>query len=142
MYKYNPCACHSIVNVQSLPYVKPIVGRGNSLPESARVAAETCSNVVVDHVQITVVPNTPIPPVPVRTVPASNTTAAAAQAVILQETNPYVPATRFSQYFPAPPLLYVVPRTMRVPNNDPKPSTRECIPNRRFQSTAESLKNS
>jgi hypothetical protein len=44
--------------------------------------------------------------------------------------NPYDPATRFSQYFPPAPLPYVCPE--RIPNNDPKPSTRECIPITRF----------
>ena len=143
MYKYNPCA-PGIANNKRLfgPYVKPVVGHGSAMAESSRMTAEQVTNIVVNHVPLTIAPSTAPPFVPVQTTPASVTTAAAAQAVILQETNPYVPATRFSQYFPAPPLEYMPPSMFRVPNNYPMPSTRPCIPNNRYQSTAESLKNS
>jgi len=143
MYKYNPCA-PGIANNKRLfgHYVKPVVGQGSANTESSRMIAEQCTNIVVNHVPLKITPSTAPPFVPVQTTPASATTAALAQAVISKETNQYVPATRFSQYFPAPPLPYL-PRSMfRVPNNYPLPSTR-CPPTiRLFQSTAESLKKS
>lgn len=143
MYKYNPCAPGIAHNKRLVgPYLKPVVGHGSAMPESSRMTAEQCTNVVVNHVPLKITPSTPPPFVPVQTTAASVTTAAAAQAAILQETNQYVPATRFSQYFPAPPLVYMPPSMFRVPNNYPLPSTRPCIPNNRYQSTAESLKNS
>lgn len=143
MYKYNPCA-PGIANNKRLfgPYVKPVVGQGSANTESSRMIAEQCTNIVVNHVPLTIAPSTAPPFVPVQTTPASVTTAALSQAVILKETNPYVPATRFSRYFPAPPLEYMPPSMFRVPNNYPLPSTR-CPPTfRLYQSTAESLKNS
>lgn len=129
-------------NLRSVPYGRPIVGHASAMAESSRMDAETTTNVVVNHVPVTVVPHTPIPAVPVRTTPASATTAAARQAALLQQNNPYTPATRFSQYFPAPAPTYIDPMTMRVPNNYPLPSTRCEVPFTRFQSSAESLKNS
>jgi hypothetical protein len=142
MYQYNPCAPGIANNLRSVPYVKPVIGHASAPPESTRVTAETCTSTFVNRVPVTIAPSTSPPPVPVQTTSASATTAAAAQAVLLQLNNPYVPATRFSQYFPAPPLPYIMPYTMRSPNNYPKPTTRDCIPIRRFKSSAETLENS
>lgn len=155
MYKYAPCTPGIANNVRyGEIYVKPgVVGRtpnscGVSVPsislqsESARMLAETCTNTVVNHTAITIAPSSTPPPVPVQTTSASVTTSALSQNVCLQQNNPYSPATRFSQYFPAPSCPYVPPSTMRSPNNYPMPS-KKCGPTfQRYQSSAESIQNS
>ncbi len=78
--------------------------------------------------------NTP-PVVPVQTMPASITTQQRAISVAAVESDPYNPATRFAQYFPAPPIPYICPE--RIPNNYPLPSTRPCVGVTRFASSAE-----
>ena len=134
MYKYNPCP-QTTYNGRTMPYCKPVVGRGSAIPESTRVLAETCSTTYVLGQPVVNQPTL----VPVQTTPASSTTAAAARAVQQQESDPYNPATRFSQYFPAEPLPYIEPRTMRVPSNEPLPPVVVCVPNNRYESTAETL---
>jgi hypothetical protein len=138
MYKYNPCASGIAHNKRSSPYVKPVVGRSSAILESNRVVADTCLNTFVNHVPVKLASG-PIPPVPVQTTPASATITRRSQAVFDEANNPFVPATRFSQYFPAPPLPYIVPSTMRIRNNDPLPSTQVCQPLTRYQGTAASL---
>jgi len=118
-----------------MPYCKPVVGQGNAIPESTRVMAQTCPTTYVLGQPVTNQPTL----VPVQTIPASATTAAAARAVQQQESDPYNPATRFSQYFPAEPLPYIEPRTMRVPSNEPLPSIVPCQVVKQYESTAETL---
>jgi len=115
-----------------------IEGLNSAIPESARLVAERCSTIIVSvqsggstqqtNVQLT--PGAPIPYVDVGTKPASATTYQRGNNVLNIAIDPYNPATRFSQYFPPPPLPYVCP--VRMPSNDPKPSVRPCNPISRF----------
>jgi hypothetical protein len=73
-------------------------------------------------------------PVVVGTVPASATVRKTVEQIKRNEVDPYNPVTRFSKYFPAPPLPYVCPE--RLPSKEPIPSTPECIPIQRFQGSA------
>ena len=73
----------------------------------------------------------PIPLQVVEAKAASKTTQQRALSVTQQESDSYNPDTRFSQYFPAPPIPYQCPE--RIPNNYPLPSTAPCLPIQRFQ---------
>jgi len=118
-----------------MPYCKPVVGQGNAIPESIRVTADTCPITYVLGQPVTNQPTI----VPVQTTPASATTAALSRVVQQQASDPYNPATRFAQYFPAEPLPYIEPRTMRVPTNEPIPSMVPCQVEKRYETTAETL---
>lgn len=160
--KYNHCCKPPARRKDSTPYCKPVISYGQSLTESDRMAKEVCSTMYVTtyvgpscltagsgngssgggssaentvasaKVQTTVpvIPGGEIPYVEVGTIPASLTIRQTATNVVALANDPYNPATRFSQYFPPAPIPYICPE--RIPNNDPKPSTRDCIPITRF----------
>lgn len=135
------------------PYCPPVQGKEpGAIAESSRLTAQVaaCGSAWVQTVpgprcsvsepsgsiiRVAVPPAGPLPVVEVRTTPASLTTQQAATATLFDATNPYDPATRFSQYFPPPPLPYECP--VRYPNNDPKPSVRDCVPVTRFMGSAQ-----
>ena len=134
-------------------YCPPVQGKEpGAIAESSRLTAQVaaCGSAWVQTVpgprcsvsepsggiiRVAVPPAGPLPVVEVRTTPASLTTQQAATATLFDATNPYDPATRFSQYFPPPPLPYECP--VRYPNNDPKPSVRDCVPVTRFMGSAQ-----
>jgi len=148
MYKRYTHGCAPVPNKSSVPYCRPISSHGSgAIPESVRMATgcnyawiQTVTTNTCDPkpiiVSTIVNPGAPYPLVPVGTTPASRTIQQQKQILENDASNPYNPETRFSQYFPAPPIPYCPP--MRVPNNDPKPSTRECVPIRRFQGSSAS----
>jgi hypothetical protein len=92
----------------------------NSIPEKIRIQVPVRSE--------------SIPYIPTTTTPASVTTSQLRANIQLSESNPYDPATRFRQYFPPAPLPYICPE--RIPNNEPKASTRPCLPIQRFHGSA------
>jgi len=126
-------------------------------PESMRMLADVCPHAYItvptargdctvvqtssmtiaatEKLLVPVYPGNTPPIVSVQTMPASITTQQRALSVAAVESDPYNPATRFAAYFPAPPIPYICPE--RLPNNDPKPSTRPCIGITRFASSAE-----
>jgi len=151
--RYRPCP-PTAVQKTSIPYCPPVVGSGpGAIAESAHLAQKvaSCGSAWVQTIpgprlcgvseptggviRVAVPPAGPLPVVEVGTVPASLTTQQAATATLFDATNPYNPATRFAQYFPPPPVP--APCPFRMPNNDPKPSTRDCIPIRRFMGSAQ-----
>lgn len=127
-----------------------------AIPESARVLKEQCptawvqtvvptmcidsdaanpgATVQVQKIQVPVQKGSMPPSVPVVTTPASVTSQLRSTAVLMNASNPYDPTTRFSQYFPPQPPGYECPE--RIPNNLPKPSTRDCVPVSRFHGSA------
>lgn len=119
----------------------PTAGPG-AIPESARIATMKCGDIwtsqtiakdcsyTTQKVKLPLAGGS-VPFTDVGTRPASATTMMKGETARFTTSDPYDPVTRFSQYFPAPPLPYVCPE--RIPNNDPKPSTRECLPLRRFR---------
>lgn len=128
----------------------PGIADPGAIPESARMTAEQCATMVVTTLahtpcsaanrvtqDVPVVPGSSIPVMPVMSIPASVTIQQKAADAVFNESNPYDPATRFSQYFPAPPLPYVCPE--RIPTNEPKPSTAPCLPIQRFQGSRAAL---
>ena len=135
-------------------YISPIDNtQPGAPPESVRTAAWHCSTAVVcvtnfveynsscttvvgtKKVIVPVAPGNPAPVVNVQNVPASVTCAQRVTQVLTKESDPYNPETRFAAYFPPAPMPYICPE--RIPNNDPKPSTADCLPIRRFQGSAQ-----
>ncbi len=164
MYRKYGHYCPPPVKLQNTPpYCKTTAAPGvGAIPESMRMFSQRCPNAwvatqtdpacltsnpdvpapapAVDTprvkiVQIPVAPGAEMPYVSVQTVPASNTVQQRAQAVIALATDSYNPDTRFSQYFPPAPIPYECPE--RIPNNEPKPSTADCIPITRFHGSAQ-----
>lgn len=77
--------------------------------------------------------------VTVQNTPASVRLEQKKSELLANRSNPYNPETRFAVYFPPAPRPYICPE--RIPNNDTKPSTADCLPIRRFQGSAEALSN-
>jgi hypothetical protein len=125
MYKYN-----------SQGYCPPVVGQGSAITESARVSSNVCPRCVINGV----VTNTPPVLVPVQTTPASQTTQALARATLLQQSDPYNPATRFSQYYPPASIPEVITSTTIISKMNPVTSVNQCRPFVRYESTAETLR--
>lgn len=149
MYKRYTYGCPPVTNKSSAPYCRPISSPGSgAIPESARMAVAPCKYAWIQSttsdpcnpqpvvISTIVSPGAPYPIVAVGTTPASITMQQQKQTLANVVSNPYNPEVRFAQYFPAPPIPYCPPT--RVPNNDPKPSTRECVPIRRFQGSSAS----
>jgi hypothetical protein len=148
MYKrYNHNCSIPVNNMRSIPLCEPMPSPGpGAVPESTRIAVEPCTTAWVaatpksvcdpqpTKTQVAVIPGMPYPIVDVVTVAASKTIQQQKQALENLTSDPYNPATRFSQYFPAPPIPYCPPT--RVPNNDPKPSTQPCRTVVRFQGSS------
>lgn len=99
------------------------------------VNTSSVTKAATEKIVVPVYPGNTPPVVPVQTMPASITTQQRALSVTAVESDPYNPATRFAQYFPAPPIPYICPE--RIPNNYPLPSTRPCVGFTRFASSAE-----
>jgi hypothetical protein len=148
---YVPCNSTPVDNKRSIGYVPPVRIPDSiaALSESDRMAKQECPAYVTQLTTapfydcsgsssfsgpqttiVPVVPGTPTPSVAVGTTPASVTMSIRAQQVQQASTNPYNPATRFSQYFPPAPIPYC--RPMRYPSKDPLPSVNVCQPIRRF----------
>jgi hypothetical protein len=124
-----------------------------AIPESVRIANNwNCSTATVTVTNIVQyestcvtsihgisklsIPVTNSPPiVSVKNVPASVTINQRVREIQTNESNPYNPETRFAAYFPPAPLPYICPE--RIPNNESKPSTADCLPIRRFQGSAQ-----
>ena len=85
----------------------------------------------------TLTPGSPIPYTSVGTVAASLTVRQRAAQVVSASTNPYNPATRFSQYFPPAPIPYCPP--VRYVRADTLPSVNVCQPIRRFTGIPDAL---
>lgn len=136
-------------------HCNPVRTNQTAIPESSRIMKTHCSTVwvttftgvpsddqilhqsTVSRVQKIQVPlNLGTTPafVPVENRPASQTTANLANTVQRIESNPYNPDTRFSVYFPAPPVPYECPE--RLPNPVYQTSTADCLPLRRFQGSS------
>jgi len=139
MYKRN-----TFNNLRSIPYCCSVSSPGpGGIPESARVAVEQCGVAWIQTtstdicnpqpivVSTIVTPGMPIPIVDVTSTPASATLQKQKQSLNNLVSDPYNPTTRFSQYFPAPPLPYEPP--VRLPSNEPPASLQTCQPIRRFQ---------
>jgi hypothetical protein len=103
-------------------------------PQQSTIGSAGSGTVTTRRVLVPVAPAAPMPYVQVGTTPASLTTQQRVSDVNTQAYNPYDPASRFTQYFPPAPIPYICP--MRMPNNDPKPSTRVCVPITRFHGSA------
>jgi hypothetical protein len=99
------------------------------------VNTSSVTKAATEQIVVPVYPGNTPPVVPVQTTSASITTQQRASSVAAMESDPYNPATRFAAYFPAPPIPYICPE--RLPNNEPKPSTRLCVGFTRFASSAE-----
>lgn len=138
--RIQPACCYNRLAGSSQAGANP-----GAIPESSRMLERQCSTLWVTTVLPTYcggstvekvkleVPSTPgIPPVPVpvTSMPASVTTQMKGSDVLLAASDPYNPVTRFSHYFPPQPPGVICPE--RLPSRDPKPSTRECLPIRRF----------
>jgi hypothetical protein len=96
----------------------------------------TCATMLgTQKVIVPVAAGTHPPIVNVGNTAASVTSAQRMTETLTQESDPYNPDTRFAAYFPPAPLPYICPE--RIPNNDPKPSTADCLPIRRFQGSAQ-----
>jgi len=134
-------ACCAAGAASKLPGSDP-----GAVPESVRIAEVKCGDIwttqmiakdcsyTTQKVKLPIAGGS-VPFTDVGTRPASVTTMMKGESARITTVDPYNPATRFSQYFPAPPLPYECPE--RIPNNDPKPSTRECLPLRRFRGSKE-----
>jgi hypothetical protein len=140
-----PACCYNRLAGSSQSGANP-----GAIPESSRMLQQQCSTLwvttvlptncvvgggggsTVEKVKISVPsnPGTAPVPVPVSIAPASLTTQMKSADVLLAAQDPYNPATRFSQYFPPQPPGVECPE--RLPNRDPKPSTRDCVPVSRF----------
>jgi hypothetical protein len=160
--RYRPCP-PTAVQKASTPYCPPVVGSGpGAIAESARLQQRVaaCGSAWVQTVpgpaqcgigepsggviRVAVPPAGPLPVVEVGTVPASQTTKNAANVITTGSDtwDPYNPKTRFNQYFTRfsqyfPPDPIPAPCPFRMPSNDPKPSTRECLPIQRFMGSAQ-----
>lgn len=151
--RYRPCP-PTQVQKASVPYCPPVQSNGpGAIAESSRLTAQlaACGSAWVQtipgppclvgdtsnggKIRVAVPPAGPLPVVEVRTTPASLTTQQAATATLFDATNPANPATRFAQYFPPAPIPYECP--VRIPNNEPKPSVRDCVPITRFMGSAQ-----
>lgn len=154
--KYNCCAgalpprtAAPITNTYRIDNTQP-----GAIPESIRVSKWNCSTAVVSvpnvaayqssstvlengtaKVNVPVPSGSPAPLVTVQNKPASRTVAQRVSELALNQSDPYNPETRFAAYFPPAPMPYICPE--RIPNNDTKPSTADCLPIRRFQGSAE-----
>lgn len=151
--KYKHCASYTPVHPtasQSCCVTKESMPGPGAIPESSRLAARRCGTIWVtvpprsscgssgggetanepEKVEIPITASDVIPVQTVETTPASATVRLTAERVRQQESNPYNPATRFAQYFPAPPLPYVCPE--RIPNNGPAARISECVPVARY----------
>jgi hypothetical protein len=156
--KYNCCPTphplRTAMNCCNPRYVSKLDNtQPGAIPESVRVGKWNCSTATVyvnNFVEYTsscttfvgtkkvIVPvpdGSPPPVVTVLNTPASVTSAQRVTEILTRESDPYNPKTRFAAYFPPAPLPYICPE--RIPNNDPKPSTADCIPIRRFQGSAQ-----
>jgi hypothetical protein len=149
MYKRYGHGCPPVPIISSVLYCCPVSSPSSGAkPESARMVVAPCKYAWIQSatsdpcnpqpvVLSTIVsPGAPYPLVPVGTTPASKTIQQQKQILVNDASNPYNPETRFAQYFPAPPIPYCPPT--RIPNNDPKPSTRPCVPIQRFQGSSAS----
>lgn len=147
-YNHGQCAPKAKL-IPTPPLMKPLYMPGpGAIPESARMAQEQCSFAWVATqgtptcsstspntvVQVPLIAGTPPPVVPVISVPASASMNGQKQVVANSESDQYNPATRFAQYFPAPPIPYCPP--MRMPNNEPLPPMVPCMPPTRFQGSS------
>lgn len=157
--KYNCCpqprplaraaaSCCIPPNVSKLDNTQP-----GAIPESVRVGKWNCSTATVSvtnfveytsscttvvgtkKVSVPVPAGSPPPVVTVANIPASVTSAQRVTEILTKQSDPYNPETRFAAYFPPAPLPYICPE--RIPNNDPKPSSADCLPIRRFQGSAQ-----
>jgi hypothetical protein len=159
--KYNTCPPQPrpLQRVSGAPCIhpRPVTfdnTKPGAIPESVRAAAWQCSTATVcvanaveygpacpttlsgaTKVSVPVPAGSSAPVVTVQNVPASATVAQRARESLERESNPYNPQTRFAAYFPPAPLPYICPE--RIPNNDSKGSTRECVPLSRFQGSAQ-----
>ena len=86
------------------------------------------SNVLQSTTPVT--PGAPIPYAPVGAPAASFTVANRAAQAVAISVNPFNPKTRFSQYFPPPPMPYCPP--VRYVKADTLPSVNTCRPIQRF----------
>ena len=122
-------------------------GGGGAIPESARMGSRACNTVWLTTTTpsacgttttstqlVPVTASSQIPFVDVGNTPASVTTALRANGLSLTASDPYNPATRFSQYFPPAPPAPVCPE--RLPN-PVRPRTTPCLPNRRAMTSKE-----
>ena len=147
MYKRYTHGCSPVPTKSSIPYCCPVPSPGHgAIPESARISVEPCAFAWIQttstdpcnprHIMISTIvsPGTSYPVMNVGTTPASQTIQQQKQILANIVSDPYNPETRFAQYFPAPPLPYEPPT--RMPNNDPKPSTRTCQPIQHFQGSS------
>jgi hypothetical protein len=155
--KYNCCPpprkliiehCCTPHHVSKLDNTQP-----GAVPESIRTGTWNCSTAIVSvtnlmeynstsatrlgtqKVLVPVAPGNHPPVVNVGNTPASVTSVQRATETLTQESDQYNPETRFAAYFPPAPLPYICPE--RIPNNDPKPSTADCLPIRQFQGSAQ-----
>lgn len=136
-------------NPRSIPYIpgpSTMAGLYTIQPESVRMVQDQCSTMFLTVqntispcqpvgltrvIQVPVIPGAPLPVATVGTVPASLTTQQQTQALLLVQSDPYNPTTRFAQYFPTPPLPYCPPA--RLPTNEPPAPLFPCVPTQRFQ---------
>lgn len=153
--KYNYCPPQTGGNSIPYCPPQRITSEKSAIPESARMIAQQCSTVYVttlagpnyctnellstntssgssgstaprvQKITVPVAKGAPLPIVEVGTIPQSVLIQQKAAEVMLTNSNPYNPATRFAEYFPPAPIPYVCPE--RIPNNFPQPSTRPCI---------------
>ena len=157
--KYNCCPVQSrpIARAAACCIPQPTSKLDNTqpgaIPESVRVGKWNCSTATVcvtnfveytsscttvigtKKVNVAVPAGAPPPVVTIANVPASVTSAQRVTELLSRQSDPYNPETRFAAYFPPAPLPYICPE--RLPNNDPKPSTADCQPIRRFQGSAQ-----
>jgi len=130
-----------------------IEGLHSAIPESMRISAGACNPSSFQYSTFVTVPSGdmnslltsvpivaggPIPYVDVGTTSASATTNQRGLNVVNAATNPYDPATRFSQYVPALPRPYISSICpVRTPSNEPLPSSKPCIPITHFPNSTE-----
>ena len=119
-------------------------------PESMRILGANCNKATVSiesgsclysqpmanenvrtKVSLPVIPGYPVPVIEVRSTPASKTTKQREYDIQFNAQNQYNPDTRFIQYFPPAPIPYQCPE--RIPNNEPLPRQRPCLPVQQFQ---------
>ena len=109
-----------------------------AIPESVRVASEQCNKAWLttpdSKLNVTVIPGTPPPYAVVQSVPASVTTRNNALTTVALSVDPYNPATRFSQYFPPPPIP--APCPVRPQVIQPPPLNINCVPVTRFKGSS------
>ena len=99
-------------------------------PMVVTTVTSDCSGTVVSQVSIPIVPGADVPYVPIQNTPASVTLNALKNSLLTTVSDPYNPATRFSQYFPPQPPGYDPP--VPLPNNYPREPMNLCGPNRVF----------